>query len=75
MNKEKFLILFQEALEIEEHVIEFEDKFKDYEEWDSLAFLSLQALINREFNITIPKSEIDGLNTINELYKLIQSKL
>lgn len=70
-----FINNLRETLEIEDHNIKPEDKFRDYDEWDSLAFLSLQAMINNEYNITIPRSDFDKVQTIAELYKLIQEKL
>jgi acyl carrier protein len=72
---EKFIENLKETLEIEDHEVKPEDKFRDYEEWDSLAFLSLQALINDEYDITIPRDEFDNVHTIAELYDLIQGKL
>ena len=71
---ENFINKFIEVLEIEDHEVNPEDKYRDYEEWDSLAFLSLQALINDEYDITIPRSEFDNVQTIEELYLLITSK-
>ena len=72
---ENFINKLIEVLEIEDHDVNPEDKYRDYEEWDSLAFLSLQALINDEYEITIPRSEFDNVQTIEELYSLIESKL
>jgi len=72
---DNFINKFIEVLEIEDHEVNPEDKYRDYEEWDSLAFLSLQALINDEYEITIPRSEFDNVQTIKELYSLIESKL
>ena len=72
---ENFINKFIEVIEIEDHDVNPEDKYRDYEEWDSLAFLSLQALINDEYDITIPRSEFDNVQTIEELYSLIESKL
>ena len=72
---EQFIENFKETLEIEDYEVKPEDKFRDYEEWDSLAFLSLQALINDEYDITIPRDEFDKVQTIAELYDLIQRKL
>ncbi len=72
---EAFIEQLTEILEIEDFEIKHEDIFRDYEEWDSLAFLSLQALINDEYDITIPRDEFDKVQTIAELYDLIQRKL
>ena len=71
MNKEKFMEIFQETLEIEEQEVKSEDKFRDYEEWDSLAILSLLAMINEEFEIIIKREELDKIITIGELYDYV----
>ena len=52
MDKEKFIELIKETIEIEED-IKFIDKFREYEEWDSLAVLSMLAMINEEFDIDV----------------------
>ena len=72
---EKFIENLKEALEIEDHEVEPEDKFREYEEWDSLAVLAVLAMINEEYDITIPRDEFDNVQTIAELYELIQGKL
>ena len=72
---ENFIENLKETLEIEDHEITSADKFRDYEEWDSLAVLSVLAMINEEYDITIPRDEFDNVQTIAELYELIQGKL
>ncbi len=70
---EQFTALFAEALEREASVVA-EDKFREYEEWDSLAVLSIIALIKQNYDITIPRKEFDELQTIEELYNYIISQ-
>lgn len=70
---EKFTELFAEALEREDSVVA-EDKFREYEEWDSLAVLSIIALIKQNYDITIPRKEFDELQTVEELYNYITSQ-
>lgn len=70
---EKFTELFAEALEREASVNP-EDKFREYEEWDSLAVLSIIALIKQNYDITIPRKEFDELQTVEELYNYITSQ-
>lgn len=69
---EKFIELLKEAFEIEDRDVLPQDEFKEYEEWDSLANLSLLAMISDEYNTSLPRGEIDKVKTIEELYKLIQ---
>ncbi len=70
---EQFTELFAEALEREVAVVA-EDKFREYEEWDSLAVLSIIALIKQNYDITIPRKEFDELQTVADLYNYVTSQ-
>jgi len=72
----KFLLKFKEVLEIEDRDLKLEDNFREYEEWNSLVFLSLIAMIDEEFDVIIEgrefkqlKTNADIVNAINELQK------
>lgn len=69
---DEFIDNFKETLEIEEINISGETLFRDLEEWDSLAVLSVMAMINEEYDITIPRKNFEKVNTIGELYNLTQ---
>jgi acyl carrier protein len=69
---EKFIEQLKESLEIENRDVLPEDKFREFEEWDSLANLSLLAMISDEYNTSLPRGEIDKAKTVEELYELIQ---
>ena len=43
--EQKFLDLFKETLEIEDREISLNDSFRDFDEWDSLALLSVIAMM------------------------------
>ncbi len=66
--KETFLHLLKDALERDENNVKMEDKFRDYEEWDSLAVLSVLAAINEEYDIIIPRADFDKLETVQDIY-------
>ena len=72
---EKFIEDLKDILEIEDRDINPTDKFRDYEEWDSLSVLAVLAMINDEYDITIPRKEFDTIVTVNDLYNLIQDKI
>ena len=69
MDYEKIIEELVEVFEIDD--IQLEDQFRDYDTWDSLTLLSLTAMINDEFGITIPRNEFEKLETINELYEYV----
>lgn len=69
---ENFINLFKETLEIEEMEIDKNLKFRDLEEWDSLAVLSVLAMINEEYDITISRDKFEKAKTVGDLYHLTQ---
>lgn len=70
----KFLEMITEALEIEGRTITMKDAFRDYEEWDSLARLSLIAEIDDVYNIVIEDEVFKNLLTLNDLYVEIEKR-
>ena len=70
----KFIELFQETLELEDREIKPEDKFRDYEDWDSLSILAVLAMINEEYNLVIPRKDFEKLNTIKDIINFIDNK-
>jgi acyl carrier protein len=70
--KENFLELFKETLDIEDRALNFSDVFKEYEEWDSIANLSIIAMIDVEYEIVIENSVFKNINTLEELWDKIQ---
>jgi acyl carrier protein len=72
---EKFIELFKEDLGIEDENLKPEDKFRELPIWDSLAVLTTLALVNSEYDITISREEFNKIETMKELWSLIQSKI
>jgi acyl carrier protein len=70
--QEKFLELVKEVLEIEDREVQLKDKFKDYDEWDSLANLSLVAMLDDEFGVVIDNQKFKNMQTLQELYEEIE---
>lgn len=67
--EEKFIEKLREVLEIEDHEIKMSDEFRTYDEWDSLAYLSLIAMLDEEYDIQMEEAEFKKLRTIEDLYK------
>ena len=65
--EKNFCNLMEEALEIESKKLEFTDRFRDLEEWDSLSQLSLIAMLDEEFQVEIESDDFANLFTIQEL--------
>lgn len=72
--QEKFLQLFKETLDIEDREIHMTDEFKSFDEWDSIANLSVIAMIDDEFEVVIENSEFKNIKTIQALWDEIQKR-
>ncbi|WP_107040104.1 acyl carrier protein [Brumimicrobium mesophilum] len=71
----KFIELFKEVLEKEEQEMNLSDKFREYEEWDSLAFLSTIAMLDEEYEIIIDTDEFKKIETVGELLDEVKARL
>ncbi len=66
--EENFLELVKEVLEIEDREVQLDDKFKEYDEWDSLANLSIVAMLDDEFGVVIDNQKFKSMQTLQELF-------
>lgn len=70
----KFLEKFREVLEISDRELSMEDNFREYDEWNSLVFLSLIAMIDEEFDVLIEGKEFKLLKTNADIVNAIKEK-
>jgi len=73
--EQKFIELFKTALEIENGEINLNTKFRDLENWDSLSFLSMLAMIDEEFDVIIEGNDFRKLITIEDVINEVKKKL
>ena len=73
MEKE-FIAKLKEILEIEDRELNLTDEFRTYDEWDSLAYLSVIALFDEEYDIQIEEAEFKKLRTVEDLYNATLAK-
>ena len=75
MELKDFLELFWEQLEeTEKDEINPSTRFKDLGEWSSITALSVIAMVDDEFDVTIGAKEIMASDTVEDLYNLILQK-
>ena len=55
-------------------VFKFDTVFKDLDEWSSIVALSVIAMIDEEYSVTVNGDDMINSNTINDLFKLIIEK-
>jgi acyl carrier protein len=48
--------------------------FKELDEWSSLIALSVIAMVDEEYNVTIKGNEIRNSNTVEDLFNAVKAK-
>ena len=66
---EELIQKLADILEVDE--LDINKKFTDYEEWDSLAGLSLIALLYSDYNMTMKNKEVLAFNSIKEFCEAV----
>lgn len=72
MEKE-FIIKLKEVLEIEDRELNVTDEFRNYDEWDSLAYLSVIAMFDEDYDIQIEEVEFKKLRTVKDLINKVKN--
>ena len=69
----QFLNNFIDILDDEPNFnLELNSKFRDLDEWDSLTALSLIAMMDSEYNITISGDQLKNLETLADIFNIIK---
>lgn len=69
---DEFLAEMAEILE--EDAVDPADALDGFESWDSLAALSVAALADEQFGVTMSSQEINAATTIEDLHRRILAK-
>ena len=73
LNMEQiFLEKLKEILEMDAPV-KMEDNFREYEVWDSLAYLSVISFVDEEYETVIPRDEFKKMNTVQDIFNYIKN--
>lgn len=70
---EKFIKLLGEAIEREDE-IRMEDNFREYEEWNSLAYLSIIAFMDEAYGVQIEEEDFKKLKTVQDMFNAVTRK-
>ncbi|NTV17867.1 MAG: acyl carrier protein [Bacteroidales bacterium] len=73
---EEFVIKFAEQFEsTDRKSIKASTRYKDLEEWDSLAVLTIISMVNSTYNVELIGADVRGASTVEELYNLVMSRM
>ena len=70
--KHKFLTSVKEVLEIEDRDLKLSDNFREFKEWDSLANLTMVAMLDDEFGVVIDSQRFKKMTTLQDVYDALQ---
>jgi acyl carrier protein len=73
--EDKIKDAFREAMDNDDLEIELTDTFREYDDWDSLAYLSMIAALDEEFGVEIENEEFEQLETVQDLLEAVKAKL
>ena len=73
--EEKFIEEFKEILDMEDQSINMDDTFRDYDNWDSMANLSVIAMLDDEFGVHIESKDFKELSTVGELIEEVKKRM
>ena len=75
-NLEEFVALFAEQFDdTDASEIQANTVFHDLDEWSSLIGLSVIAMVDEEFDVTLKGDDVKNSVTVEDLYKAVVSKL
>lgn len=68
---EKFADIFDD---IDVTSLNGDTKFRELEDWDSIAGLSVIGMVDEEYGVTFNADDMRACQTIEDLYNMVQSK-
>ncbi|MEJ0062311.1 MAG: acyl carrier protein [Alphaproteobacteria bacterium] len=71
MDKAEFFLALDELLELKPGTITGPEKLSSFDNWDSLAVISLIALADEKFNIVLGSDAIAEAQTFDELLTIV----
>ena len=75
MDIKEFIQNFADQFDdLEAASLSADTRFKDLDEWSSLVALSVIAMVDEEYDVTIKGDDIRGAETIQDLYNIVESK-
>ena len=75
MELKEFIVNFAEQLDDTDiSALKPETDFKELDEWSSLTALSIIAMVDEEYNVTLKGEDIRTSDTIEDLFNIVKSK-
>jgi acyl carrier protein len=75
MNLQALYDLISESLEIDASALRADKVISEYEEWNSLAWLTIMSLLDERYGITLSGAEIRGFKTVQDFLDNVNGKV
>ena len=75
MTKREFLSLFEEILEAEPGSLAGDEVLPGREGWDSLAVVSLIAMVDEQFDVTLAPKEIARAGSVADIIAMLNDRI
>ena len=73
MDIQTFIEKFAEAVDVDASVLTAETEFRNLDEWDSVAYISVIAMMDEEYDIQIEMAQFKQLKTLGAIAEYIES--
>lgn len=73
MNVQEFIEKFAEAIDTEASALTAETEFRTLDEWDSVAYISVIAMMDEEYDIQIEMPTFKTLKTLGAIAEYIEN--
>jgi acyl carrier protein len=74
MTLEEFSAQFADAIEIPHGDVSGTTEFKQLDIWDSLCVLTIFAMIDTNFNVTVGGNDLEKAVSVADLFELVRSR-
>lgn len=75
MDVQNFIVNFEEAIEdLDPGTVTPGTRFRELEQWDSLAVLTVTAMVDSEYGARVRADDLKGCDTVAELFELVNSR-
>jgi acyl carrier protein len=63
----EFIEIIAEAIDRDVNAVELQDEFRNYDEWDSIAFLSIIAALDEHYGVVIDTAVFKEFKTLEDI--------
>lgn len=73
MDIQNFIEKFAEAIDVDANELTAETEFRNLDEWDSVAYISVIAMMDEEYDIQIEMPTFKTLKTVGAIAEYIEN--